>query len=172
MTETQAAVRERRVTWSDPTALAQAGRGLSGRDYLEAMRAGTLPRPPVADLIGFAIDEVDEGRVVMTLTPAEYHYNPIGSVHGGIIATVLDSVMGCAVHSLLKVGQAYSTLEIKVNYLRAVEGRAGPLRAEGRVLHFGRRTALAEATLTDAGGRRYAHATTTCILLDPRVTPG
>lgn len=165
MTESAGMSRERLVTWSDPGALAAAGRQMSGRDYLDAMRRGDLPMPPVASLLGFRITEVAEGRVVMVLAPAEYHYNPIGAVHGGVIATVLDSVMGCAVHSRLPAGQGYTTLEIKVNYLRAVATATGEVIAEGRVLHLGRSTAMAEASLTDGAGRRYAHATTTCIIL-------
>jgi len=157
--------RERQVTWSDPGALAEAGQRMSGLDWLDAMRRGDLPMPPVAALLGFHVTEVEEGRVAMVLTPAEYHYNPIGAVHGGVIATLLDSVMTCAVQSRLAAGQGCTTLEIKVNYLRGVVTATGPVTAEGRVLHLGRSTGMAEGTLTDAAGRRYAHATTTCMIL-------
>jgi uncharacterized protein (TIGR00369 family) len=102
----------------------------------------------------------------MSLLPAEEHYNPIGSVHGGIIATLLDSVMGCAVHSLLPQGRGYTTLEIKVNYLRAVTHATGRITAEGSALHLGRQMATAEARLRDGSDRLYAHATTTCLVFD------
>lgn len=158
--------RQRLVRWEDPHALAAAGRTLSGRDYLEAIRSGLLPRPPVAALIDFTFDTVKEGHAVMSLLPAEEHYNPIGSVHGGIIATLLDSVMGCAVHASLPQGRGYTTLEIKVNYLRAVTHATGRVRAEGSIIHVGRQMAAAEARLFDAADRLYAHATTTCLVFD------
>jgi uncharacterized protein (TIGR00369 family) len=156
--------RQRTVEWQDPVAAARLGRGLSGLDYLTAMQAGRIPRPPVAALIGFAIAEVAEGRVVMEFDPAEFHYNPLGSVHGGIAATLLDSVMGCAVHSTLPQGRGYTTLEIKVNYVRTITAATGRLRAEGTIIHVGRQTATAEGRLVDATGRLYAHATTTCLV--------
>jgi uncharacterized protein (TIGR00369 family) len=104
--------------------------------------------------------------VVMRLTPAEYHYNPIGTMHGGILATLLDSVMGCAVHSTLPKGRAYTSLEIKVNYVRAVTNESGELSAEGNVVHGGRRSAVAEAKVVDAKGRLCATASTTCLVFD------
>lgn len=160
------ATRQRLVRWEDPQALAAAGRRLGGRDFLEAIRSGALPRPPVAALVDFITDLVEEGRVVMSMLPAEEHYNPIGSMHGGIIATLLDSVMGCAVHSLLPPGRGYTTLEIKVNYVRAVTRATGRVTAEGAVLHLGRQMATGEARLRDAANRLYAHATTTCLVFD------
>ena len=102
----------------------------------------------------------------MELRPDESQYNPIGSVHGGIIATVLDSVMGCAVHTKLPVGRGYTTLEIKVNYLRAVRDASGVMRAIGTVIHLGRQTAMAEARLVDEHGKLYAQSTTTCMVFD------
>ncbi len=107
----------------------------------------------------------------MVLRPQESQYNPIGSVHGGIIATVLDSVMGCAVHTKLPVARAYTTLEIKVNYLRGVNRETGPMKAIGRVIHLGRQTAMAEASLWDASGRLSAQASTTCLIFEV-VPPG
>ena len=98
------------------------------------------------------------------MTPGEQHYNPIGAVHGGIITTILDSVMGCAVHSTLPAGVGYTTLELKVNFVRAVTHRVGPLRCEGKVVHGGRQVATADATLTDLNGKLYAHATSTCMI--------
>jgi uncharacterized protein (TIGR00369 family) len=166
MTHMPLPARTRTMQWQDPQALAAAGRRLAGRAFLEAVRAGDLPPPPVADLVGFSLDAIGDGQAVFALTPGELHYNPLGSVHGGIVATLLDSAMGCAVHSTLPAGRGYTTLEIKVNYLRAVTQRTGPVRATGRTIHVGRTTATAEATLEDAAGRLYAHATTTCLVFD------
>ena len=133
---------------------------------MRGMRDGTIPSPPIAALVGLSLIEVDEGRIVMCLTPAEFHYNPIGSMHGGILATLLDSVMGCAVHSTLPMGRAYTSLEIKVNYVRAVTNASGELSAEGKVVHAGRRSAVAEGRVTDARGRLCATASTTCLIFD------
>jgi uncharacterized protein (TIGR00369 family) len=110
--------------------------------------------------------QVDPGSVAMELPVGEHLYNPIGSVHGGMIATLLDSVMGCAVHSLVPLGKAYTTLEIKVNYLRALTDGMDSVRGEGRVVHFGRRQAVAEGKVVDAEGRLYATATTTCMIVE------
>ncbi|MET0742093.1 MAG: PaaI family thioesterase [Microvirga sp.] len=163
--------RRRTVTWSDPKAAARAGLSLAGLDYLKALAAGDLPEPPVIALLGIVLDQVEPGFVTMGLDVGEHLYNPIGTVHGGVIATLLDSVMGCAVHSLVPLGQAYTTLEIKVNYLRALTDRTGSVRGEGRVVHFGRRQAVAEGKVVDAGGRLYATATTTCMILDVPASP-
>jgi uncharacterized protein (TIGR00369 family) len=154
------------VTWADPLPGARASRGLSGREYLEGIIRGTFSRPPIAVLLGLVLEEVEEGRAVFSVTPAEYHYNPNGLVHGGLLATVLDSALGCAVHSTLPRGMGYATLELKVNYLRAVTSRTGPLRCEAHVVHAGRRAALAEGAVADSEGRLYAHGTTTCLKLE------
>jgi uncharacterized protein (TIGR00369 family) len=117
------------------------------------------------ELLGMRIAEVEEGRVVFALDPAEYHYNPMGSVHGGILATLLDSAMGSAVQSLAPAGVGYTTLEFKVNFVRSVTEVTGTVYAEGRIIHRGKRTAIAEGRLVDATGTLYANATTTCLLL-------
>jgi uncharacterized protein (TIGR00369 family) len=160
--------RTRTVTWEDPLPAARAGASLGGIEYLRGIAQGTFPPPPIALLLGFTLDEVDEGRVVFTAEPGEHHYNPIGVVHGGLAATLLDSAMGCAVHSLLPRGRAYTTLEIKVNYVRAIRRESGRLRASASVVHMGGRIATAEGRIVDASGQLCAHATTTCILLDAR----
>jgi uncharacterized protein (TIGR00369 family) len=167
MDDATAAERRKTVSWRDPAPALRASFGLTGLGYLEAMRDGRLPVPPAAALIGIVVAEVEEGRVSMRITPSEVHYNPLGSVHGGIIATLLDSVMGCAAHSTLPARRGYTTLEIKVNYLRAVTVATGEVTAEGRVVHAGRRSAVAEAKLTDAARRLYATASTTCLFVDP-----
>ena len=140
---------------------------MSGLDILRSMQGGKLPSPPMADLLGFAISEVEEGRVTFVSAPSFQHYNPLGSVHGGYIATLLDSAMGCAVHTLLDAGVRYTTVELKINYLRAVTEATGQVKAEGAVIHCGRTIATADGRLTDADGRLYAHATTTCLIMPP-----
>jgi uncharacterized protein (TIGR00369 family) len=155
------------ITWDDPAPALSAARTMSGIAYLKAIQSGELPPPPISALVGMTTVEVDEGRVVFRAEPAEYHYNPLGTVHGGIAATLLDSAMGCAVQSLLPAGTGYTTLEIKVNYLRPITSATGTVTCEGKVIHMGGRTATAEARLTDTAGKLYAHGTTTCIILRP-----
>lgn len=167
MSDTPPAARVRTITWDDPLATAEAGRRLSGLDFLRGVLRGELPPPPIAVLLNFALAEVEEGRVVFAGVPAEYHYNPIGVAHGGLAATLLDSAMGCAVHSTLPAGTGYTTLDITVNYVRALTRDTGEVRCEGRTIHVGGRTATAEGRLTDAAGRLYAHGTTTCLVFRP-----
>jgi uncharacterized protein (TIGR00369 family) len=125
---------------------------------------GRMPPAPIGAVVDMVPVEASAGRVVFQGQPDRRFYNPIGSVHGGWIATLMDSAVGCAVHSSLAAGQGFTTLELKVNFLRAVTDATGPLRAEGRTIHLGRQTALADGQLYDAAGRVYAHATTTCLV--------
>ena len=157
--------RTRTHSWQDPLASAQVARGLAGIDFLRKIIAGELPAPPIAYTLDYALLEVEEGRAVFGIQPAEIHYNPIGMVHGGIPCTLLDSAMGCAVHSTLPAGVGYTTLELKVNIVKAIGKDTGYLRAEARLIHAGRTTAVAEGRLVDAAGKLYAHATTTCLIL-------
>jgi uncharacterized protein (TIGR00369 family) len=156
--------RTRTFSWADPHALAEAGRSLSGFEYLQKIVEGELPRPPIGALMDFSIVELSEGSAVFAVEPAEYHYNPIGVVHGGLAATLLDSAMGCAVHSMLPAGAGYTTLEIKVNFVRPMTVDTGKVRCEASVIHVGGRTATAEGRVVDESGKLYAHATTTCII--------
>lgn len=156
------------VSWQDPRALAEAGRAMSGIEFLRAIRDRRLPAPPIAEVLGFRLVEVDAGHAVFEIQPGEQHYNPIGVVHGGIAMTVLDSAMGCAVHSHMPAGAAYTTLEAKTNLVRAVTAETGVLRAIGKVVHLGSRVATAEGRLVDGAGKLYAHATTTCLVLRER----
>lgn len=147
---------------------------LSGLDIVKAMRDGALPVPPLVLLLGFRPVSVESGRVVFSAQPDERHYNPLGAVHGGYVATLLDTAMGCAVHSKLAAGKVYTTLEFKVNFTRAIRATTGAVVAEGKVLHLGRNVATAEARLTDEGDRLLAHATTTCLIFPaqrPRAAP-
>lgn len=157
--------RERTHTWSDPRTLAAAAGERDGLSFLQAMADGTLPPPPIMTLVGAAVESVERGRVVFTIEPAEYHYNPIGSVHGGIYATLLDSALGCAVHSTLEAGVAYTSLDLSVKFLRRLTADSGTARAVGHVVHSGRSTALARAELLDGAGRLLAEGTSTCLIL-------
>jgi uncharacterized protein (TIGR00369 family) len=147
-------------------ATAERGRDMSGLDFMRALAAGELSPPPIGKLMGFTLVDVDEGYALFRGEPGEQHLNPIGSVHGGFAATLLDSALGCAVHTTLPAGIGYSTLELSVNLVRGITPATGPVLAEGRVLHTGRRTATAEAKLTaEQGGALLAHGTTTCLIL-------
>lgn len=161
------AVRERLVTWEDPLASASALRAMSGLDAIRAVRDGRVPPPPIANLIGFRIVEVDEGRVVFEGTPAEEHYNPIGVVHGGFALALFDSAMGCAIHTTLPPGVGYTTTDVQVRFIRAITVGTGPVRCEGTVVHVGRSTAVAEAKLRDAAGRVLGTGTTACAVFRP-----
>ncbi|HEY0780563.1 MAG TPA: PaaI family thioesterase [Gemmatirosa sp.] len=165
MPATQPTASERRHTWSDPALTAAAARDVDGLTFLRRLAAGEIPPAPIATTLGMTLEEVDEGRVVFGLEPAEFHYNPIGSVHGGVYATLLDSACGCAVHSCLPAGARYTSLDLTVKFLRGMNVETGPARCEGRLIHMGRSTALAEARLTDAAGRLYAYATSSCMIM-------
>lgn len=161
---TQMQERTRTFTWSDPAAgAAHLGRR-SGLELMRAMIAGELAAPPIMHLIDMSRMEAEEGRVAVELLPQEFHYNPLGTVHGGVISTLLDTAAACAVHTTLPAGIGYTSLDLNVKFLRPVTVDTGALRCEGTVLQRGRRTALAEARLTDPAGRLVAHATSTCLI--------
>ncbi|HEX6232918.1 MAG TPA: PaaI family thioesterase [Jiangellaceae bacterium] len=163
MTQTQA-VRSRTFSWHDPSTSAALLGSRSGLELLQAMIEGEIPSPPVMEMVGVDGFTVELGRVTIHLTPHEFHYNPLGTVHGGVLATLLDTATGCAVHSTLPAGIGYTSVDLTTKFLRQVTVDTGPLRCEGVVLSAGRRTALAEARLTDGQGRLLAHATSTCML--------
>jgi uncharacterized protein (TIGR00369 family) len=146
-----------------PTATMAA---MPGIDFVRAIFDGKLPQPPIMENIEPFDCTAEPGVVVLHSTPGFRHYNPIGSVHGGYAATLLDSAMGLAVHSMLPVGSGYTTLEFKISFIRGMTRDTGPVRSEGRTLNVGRRTATAEARITDAKGRLLAHATTTCLVFE------
>jgi uncharacterized protein (TIGR00369 family) len=161
-----ASTRSRTFSWSDPAATSAEGLRLPGLDYIRAIAAGTLAPPPVAELLGFEIVEADAGRAVFAIEPAEWMYNPIGMVHGGIAATILDSCMGCAVHTTLAAGVGYTTTDLQVRYIRAMGDATGRVLAEGRVVHAGRRTATAEGRVfAESDGKLIAHGSTGCMIL-------
>jgi uncharacterized protein (TIGR00369 family) len=158
--------RERTVEWWDPLPSAAAGLALPGLDYLQAMRDGVLPPPPISGLVQMDLVEAEAGRVVFTCTPDESAYNPIGAVHGGLVCTLLDSVAGCALHSTLPQGRGYTSIEIKVSYLKAVTARSGTLTAVGTVVKAGSRVGFTEGVVTDASGAPVATATSTLLVFD------
>jgi len=159
-------LRARSFSWDDPAAAASAAAELSGLQYISGIAAGTIPPPPFARTLEFAVVEVERGRVVFAMKPAEWMYNPLGSVHGGIAAAILDSCMGCAVHTTLEPGVGFTTADLQLRYIRAMSEATGPVLAEGRIVHRGRRTATAEGRLfTESEEKLIAHATTGCLIL-------
>ena len=138
--------------------------GLSGLQLMQKMLAGELPTPHIADTLDFCMVEVAAGRAVFQGAPQLKHYNPLGTVHGGWYATLLDSALGCAVHTSVPAGYSYTTAELGVNIVRAASAKTGPLRAIGQVIHSGRQLATAEARIVGPDGKLYAHATTTCLV--------
>jgi len=142
--------------------------GLTGLQQMQAMLNGEFPPPPISHTLDFCLIEVAHGRAVFQGRPQRKHYNPLGTVHGGWFATLLDSALGCAVHTSLEPGRGYTTLEFKVNLVRALSDRVPLVRAIGEVTHGGRQVATAEARLVGHDGKLYAHASTTCLIFEAR----
>jgi uncharacterized protein (TIGR00369 family) len=158
--------RTRTHSWSDPLVTAQAAATLPGLEAIRKIAEGELPPPPIAELLDFEITLVEEGRVIFAITPAEWMYNPIGSVHGGVAATLLDSSLGCAIHTVLPAGTRYTTTDLHVRYVRAMTAETGRVLADARVVHAGRKLATAEGRLyAEADEKLFAHATTSCLIL-------
>jgi uncharacterized protein (TIGR00369 family) len=163
---TESKSRTRTVSWADPMISASAvQKGASGIEFLQKIVAGEIPQPPISMLMGFELTRVEPGYALFECDPAEYHYNPIGVVHGGLACTLLDSAMSCAIQTMVPAGSAYTTLELKVQLVRAITDKTGHLRAEGKLVHGGSRISTAEGKLIDAGGKLYAHGTTTCMIM-------
>lgn len=157
--------RERQFQWADPQTLVRAAQGKTGLAFLKAILDGAVPAAPISVALGFKLVHAEEGLAKFQGWPDEYQYNPMGSVHGGWTATLLDSAMGSAVMSTLDAQSAYTTMDFTVHLVRAVDRETGPVVAEGRVVHRGARAATAEGKLLDAGGKLYAHSTTTCLIM-------
>jgi uncharacterized protein (TIGR00369 family) len=162
------AVRQRMLAGGGKAGLAspEMVAGKTGMQQMQAMLDGASPYPHICDTVDFCLVEIGPGKAVFQGVPQLKHYNPLGSVHGGWYATLLDSAVGCAVHTTMAVGKAYTTAELSLNIVRAASHKSGPLRAIGTVLHSGRQLATAEARIVDAEGKLYAHATTTCLVFD------
>jgi uncharacterized protein (TIGR00369 family) len=156
--------RSRTVSWHDPSITALGALERSGLETMQAIRDGELPAPPIAQLMQFDIVDLAEGRVEFSCVLDESVYNPIGVVHGGLVCTLLDTVAGCAVHTTLPQGMAYTSIELKVNYLRAVHAHSGPLTAVGTVVKPGRRVAFAEGEVRDSAGRVVATASSSLLV--------
>lgn len=142
-----------------------------GLEFIRGIATGRLPAPPIAQTLDFDIEEVAPGRVVFMGRPAAPHLNPMGTVHGGYISTLMDSCMGCAVHTMLGPGQGYTSLDLKVNFLRPLMAGSGRVRAIGSIVNFGRRTALAEARMEDEAGRLIAHGSSSCLVFPLEAAP-
>ncbi len=139
---------------------------MTGLEFMQAMIDGKIPAPPITGKMGFLITKVEKGYALAEAIPSFDYYNPIGSVHGGYAATIMDTVLGVSVHTMMDKGQGYTTLEFKISFIKAITKDTGPIRAEGRVMSAGRRAATAEAHLRDTSGKLLAHATTTCLVFD------
>jgi uncharacterized protein (TIGR00369 family) len=163
--DTRGLERTRTFEWGDPLVSARAARERPGIEFLQAMIDGELPEPPIMRALGARLESVDEGRAVFTMTPSEFHYNPIGSVHGGVYGTLLDSAAACAVQTLLPAGVGYTSLDLSVRFIGRITVDTGPIRCTGTVTHMGRRTALAEAVLTSRNGQLLGAATSNCLIL-------
>jgi uncharacterized protein (TIGR00369 family) len=166
--ETKSA-RSRTISWEDPFTVMRAAPGKTGLELLREISQGKLPSAPIGVLMGFTGALFEEGRAIFEGEPAEYLYNPIGVVHGGYAMTLLDSAMGCAVHSTLGVAERYTTLEVKTNFLRPITLETGRVRSEGLIVHRGSTIATAEGKLTAIeSGKLLAHGTTTCLIIPAR----
>jgi uncharacterized protein (TIGR00369 family) len=160
--------RSRTITWSDPVPPLALARTMSGFDYLTALAAGEIPPPPIAQTLGFGVTSVGRGTVTFTCEADESHYNPIGAVHGGVLCTLLDTVLGCAVHTTLEAGWGYTSIDLNVTYLRPVTLASGVLSATGTVVKGGRRVSFASGEIRDAGGAVVATATSSLLMIEPR----
>jgi len=165
MKDVETKARTRTITWDDPMDALTRGAAMSGLEFMRAIFDGKLPRPPITATMGFTGGTAEEGKVTFAGEPGEYLYNPIGVVHGGFAMTILDSAMSCAVHSTMAVDEAYTTLEVKVNFVRPITLETGPVRCEGTVIHRGGKVATAEGRLVaERTGKLLAHGTTTCLV--------
>jgi len=159
--------RSRQFRWPDPSRFVEPIRTLNGLEFMRGFLTGALPAPPFMELLGIRIVSVEPASVAFEFEPAEFMYSPLGNVHGGIVTVLLDTAMGCSFHTTLPAGVGYTTLELKVNFLKSVTAGSGTLRAEGHVLHSGSRVATTDARLSDREGKMYAHATSTLLILRP-----
>jgi uncharacterized protein (TIGR00369 family) len=166
MTQSSTTQRTRTITWDDPAPGTAEGLAMAGLDYVQAIAKGDLPAPPIAATMQFDLVEAELGRAVFTCLPDESLYNPIGAVHGGLVCTLLDSAAGCALHTTLPQGKGYTSVEIKISYLKAVRATSGLLTATGTVVKSGSRVGFTEAVVTDASGAVVATASSTLLVFD------
>jgi uncharacterized protein (TIGR00369 family) len=159
--------RQRSYTWNDPAIAAEAARALDGLSFFREIMSGRLPAPPIMATLGISAVSFERGKAVFAVTPAEYHYNPIGSVHGGVCATICDSACGCAVHTMLPAGAYYTSIDLDTRFIRPITSGTGRLLCEGTVDYIGTRTALARARLVNTEGKLFAQATSNCLIVRP-----
>ncbi len=152
------------MSWKDPRALAAAAEGRTGVEFLRAIAAGALPTAPLLELVGGRLLEVDEGRVVLEVPVGEEHYNLIGTAHGGLAATMIDTAAGCAVYSTLGVGQRWTSINLSLEFVRSMDDTTGVVRCEGRVVQAGRRLGIADAEIRDPGGKLIARGRSQCMI--------
>ena len=157
--------RSRTIHWTDPATLTRTAKTMSGLDYMRGVRDGAIEEPPIARVLEYRVVEVEEGRVVFEMVPSEYHYNPFGAVHGGVASSIMDATAGATVYTTLPAGVTHASLDLKVNFVRPITMDTGRIRCEGRIVHRGRRVAIAEARLTDMKGELYAVGNSTCMIL-------
>jgi uncharacterized protein (TIGR00369 family) len=162
------AAQSRLVSWRDPVTTQTTAASMPGLSFWRAVADGQLPPPPITELLRMHVVEVEDGRVTFDFTPDVSMYNPLGMVHGGAVCTLLDTATGCAMHTTLPEGVSYTSVEIKVNYLKAVTVDSGTLTAVGTVVKAGSRIGFAEAEVTDASGKLVATATSTLLVIDSR----
>jgi len=156
--------RSRTITWDDPKTSARDAQSISGLEYLNSIKSGKISPPPIARLVGYSISEIKHGHAIFELEPAEYHFNPFATVHGGMASTLLDTTMIAAVLSTLSKGFGCSTLEIKVNFIRPITIETGLMRCEAGIIHLGKRIATAAGKVMNSEGRLYAHGVSTCMI--------
>jgi uncharacterized protein (TIGR00369 family) len=156
--------RSRTITWTDPARTRFLLRNRDGYERLAAMKRGEVDAPPAVALLGMNLDTLERGRTVFSLVADEMHENPMGTMHGGLVATLVDTAMGCAVASMLPTDASFTTLELSTKYIRAITTATGKIYAEGRVVHQGGRVASTDARVYDDSGTVYAHATSTCLI--------
>lgn len=161
--------RTREHTWTDPAAPLASLRRIDGLAFLRGMLEGTVPTPPIASTLGFEAVAFEHGRAEFRLEPAEHHFNPLGLVHGGVLCTLLDTVVGCSVHTTLEAGWGYTSIDLNVTYLRPVTPATGPVTAVGTLVKGGRRVSFASGELTDASGAVLATATSSLLMFEPGV---
>jgi len=159
--------RQRSYTWDDPAIAAEAARTLDGLSFFREIMSGRLPAPPIMATLGISAVSFERGKAVFAVTPAEYHYNPIGSVHGGVYATICDSACGCAVQTMLPAGAYYTSIDLDTRFIRPITSGTGRLLCEGTVDYIGTRTALARARLVNTEGKLFAQATSNCLIVRP-----
>lgn len=157
--------RSRTIEWTDPARTRFQLRNRDGYERLAAIKRGEVAPPPAAALLGMSLDELDHGRTVFSLVADEVHENPMGTMHGGLVAALVDTAMGCAVSSMLHADESFTTLELSTKFVRPITSSTGRVRAEGRVVHSGGRVATTEARVVDDAGVLYAHATSTCMII-------